>query len=88
MRREGFAPEAKDYGPGSTEPHAHDYDVRLYIVEGIFRVTDADSNRVHSFGPGDKVFVGAGTRHSEDHGPLRMVVGRRHYGAQPGVSPQ
>ena len=78
MLRDGFSAEAKDYGHGSTEPHAHDYDVRLYILEGCFRVTDADSGDVHSFRPGDKAFVPAGVRHAEDHGPLRMVVGRRH----------
>lgn len=88
MARDGFAAEAKNYGPGSNEPHAHDYDVRLYILEGIFKVTDADTGQVHSFGPGDKASVPAGTRHAEDHGELRMVVGRRHHGREAGVSAQ
>lgn len=73
----GFSAEAKEYGPGKTEPHAHDYEVRLYIVEGEFRLLDADSGLVHACRPGDRVRVSAGVRHAEDHGPLKMVVGRR-----------
>lgn len=78
MSAEGFAAAAKDYAPGRTEPHAHDYDVCLYILEGTFKLFDADRGVVHAFTPGDKVLVPSGTRHSEDHDVLRMVVGRRH----------
>ena len=78
MSRDGFSAAAKDYAPGRTEPHAHDYDVCLYILEGTFKLFDADSGVVHAFTPGDKVLVPSGTRHSEDHETLRMVVGRRH----------
>lgn len=77
LRSEGFSAEVKDYAPGRTEPHAHDYEVRLFILDGEFRLTDADSGTVHACPPGARVRVSAGTRHSEDHGALRMVVGRR-----------
>ena len=77
MARDGFEAAAKDYGPGATEPHAHDYDVCLYILEGEFRLREVDRSIVHRFNPGDKVFVDRGTVHAEEHGPLRMIVGRR-----------
>ena len=77
LRSEGFSAETKDYPPGRTEPHAHDYEVRLFILDGEFRLTDGDSGTVHACPPGARVRVSAGTRHSEDHSALRMVVGRR-----------
>ena len=73
----GFTAAAKDYAPGTTEPHRHDYDICLHILEGEFRLGLTEANVVHSYGPGDRLFVPAGTLHFEDHGELRMVVGRR-----------
>jgi hypothetical protein len=78
MARDGFQAAARDYGSGQTEPHQHDYDVCLYISEGELRLLEAERSIVHRFGPGDKVFVQRGTVHTEEHGPLRMIVGRRH----------
>ena len=78
MRAGGFEAAAKDYAPGRTEPHAHDYAVSLYILEGEFRLHEVDTGIVHSCMPGDRVVVDAGTPHAEEHGALRMVVGRRH----------
>ena len=77
LREDGFSAEVKQYAPGTTEPHAHDYEVRLFILEGEFRLLDADREELHTCRPGDRVRVSAGTRHSEDHGALKMVVGRR-----------
>jgi mannose-6-phosphate isomerase-like protein (cupin superfamily) len=73
----GFAAESKIYSAGKTEPHRHDYDICLHILAGEFRLGIPDEGVIHSFGPGDRVFVPAGTLHFEDHGPLEMVVGRR-----------
>lgn len=77
LERDGFKGEKKAYAPGRTEPHEHDYDICLYILEGEFRLNDVDQPAVHACGPGSKLFVPAGTRHFEDHGVLTMVVGRR-----------
>lgn len=74
----GFTAAAKDYAAGKSEPHRHDYDICLHILEGEFRLGVVDEAVVHSFGAGDSIFVPARTLHFEDHGPLRMVVGRRH----------
>ncbi len=78
MARDGFEAAAKDYASGMSEPHQHDYDVCLYILEGEFRLTEVEKSAVHRFGPGDKVCVHRGTVHAEEYGPLRMIVGRRH----------
>ena len=73
----GFAAAAKDYEAGKTEPHRHDYDICLHVLEGEFRLSLVEEGEVHSFGPGDRLLVPAGTLHFEEHGRLRMVVGRR-----------
>ena len=41
-------------------------------------LTEVDEGVVHSFGVGDRFLVPAGMLHFEDHGPLRLVVGRRN----------
>ncbi len=82
---DGFAAEVRDYPPGKTEPHRHDYDICLHILAGEFKLGLPEDGTVRSFGPGERLLVRAGTLHFEDHGPLRMVVGRRH--SQDAVSP-
>lgn len=78
MSKRGFEAVAKELRAAATEPHQHEYDVCLYILEGEFRLRDVERSMVHRFGPGDKAFVDRGTVHSEEHGPLRLIVGRRH----------
>ena len=41
-------------------------------------LTEVDEGVVHSFGVDDRFLVPAGMLHFEDHGPLRLVVGRRN----------
>jgi uncharacterized cupin superfamily protein len=77
LTAEGFSAAAKDYAAGRTEPHRHDYDIGLHILEGEFRLGLVQEGEVRRFGPGDRLFVPAGTLHYEDHGSLRIVVGRR-----------
>jgi quercetin dioxygenase-like cupin family protein len=78
LEHEGFVASAVDYAPGSTQPHHHEYDVCLHVLEGEFRLTDVERQTVHRCGPGTRVFVASGTEHFEDHGELRMAVGRRN----------
>ena len=75
---EDFVGEIKDYTGGHTEPHQHDYDVRLFVLEGEIKLTDVQDSVVHECGPGTKAYVGAGTAHTEDHGTLKMIAARRH----------
>jgi quercetin dioxygenase-like cupin family protein len=65
---QGFTAAAKEYAPGKTEPHRHDYDICLHILEGEFRLGLAHEDVVRSFGPGERLFVPAGTHHFEEHG--------------------
>ena len=78
MIRDGFAAETKAYQGGRSDPHHHEYDVCLYVLEGEFRVTDVDAGTVHVVRPGETALVDRGTVHLEEHGPVKMVVGRRH----------
>ena len=78
LSRDGFEAKVADYLPGRTEAHEHDYDICLHVLGGEFRVIEAESGAVHACGPGAKLQVPAGTRHFEDHGAVRLVVGRRH----------
>jgi quercetin dioxygenase-like cupin family protein len=78
----GFAAAAKLYEPGRTEPHRHDYDICIHVFEGEFRLGLVEEGSVRSFEPGERLLVPAGTLHYEEHGHLRMVVGRREPGAE------
>ena len=73
---DGFVGEIKEYTGGHTEPHQHDYDVRLFVLEGEIRITDVHKNLAYACVPGTKVYVTAGTAHTEDHGILKMIVAR------------
>ena len=83
LARHGFNAATKDYDPGRTEPHQHDHDICLHVIEGEFRLADVASGVVHRCGPGTKAFVGSWTSHFEEHGQLRLVVGRRHQPERP-----
>lgn len=48
----GFSAEAKDYSPGTTERHKHDYDVCLHILEGEFRLNLGEDGLVRNCRPG------------------------------------
>lgn len=78
MARDGFEAAAQDYSSGKTEPHHHDYDVCLYILDGEFKLNEVGRETIHRFGPGDRILVDRGTVHCEEHEQLRMIVGRRH----------
>ena len=77
LKRDGFNASATDYAPGRSEPHQHDYDVCVHVIAGEFKVIEEGRGAVHSCGPGAKIFVPSGTPHWEDHGAVRLVVGRR-----------
>ncbi len=75
---DGFVGEIKEYAGGHTEPHQHDYDVRLFVLEGEITLTDVQDNVVYACGPGTKAYVSAGTAHAEDYDTVKMIVARRH----------
>jgi mannose-6-phosphate isomerase-like protein (cupin superfamily) len=77
---QGFVPEVREYSAAATGPHSHEYDVLLHVLNGTFSVGLEEGGVAYSAGPGDSMFVPAGVVHFEDHGPVRVVVGRRHVG--------
>jgi hypothetical protein len=45
--------------------HAHPYDVEIYLLSGIFELTDCDAGVTHRLEAGSKAIVRAGTSHAE-----------------------
>jgi hypothetical protein len=49
----------------SGPPHAHPYDVAIYLLGGVFELTDCDAGITHRLEAGCKAVVPAGTLHAE-----------------------
>ena len=64
--------------PAPGEPHTHEFDARLLILDGAFTLTRDGVSTTH--GPGEVFSVMAGTVHAETIGPegARYVVARRY----------
>jgi quercetin dioxygenase-like cupin family protein len=89
MRQEAFEAElgsagytqieskALDPKPANVE-HAHDYDIRGMVLDGVFIVKQGDQSVAYR--TGDIFEVPAGKRHSEEIGPngARVLVGRKY----------
>jgi quercetin dioxygenase-like cupin family protein len=71
--------ESKALGPKRPNvEHAHDYDVRGLVLDGVFIVWQGDQSVTYR--TGDIFAVPAGRRHSEEIGPhgARVLVGRKY----------
>ena len=65
--------------PGSVNAtHAHEFDARLFIVEGELTLTR--DGGVRTYRPGEVFEIPSGTPHSEQYGPTgaTYLVGRRY----------
>jgi len=69
--------KALDPRPANAE-HAHDYDIRGLVLEGIFIVRQDD--RPATYHAGDVFAVPAGQKHCEEIGSegARVIVGRKY----------
>ena len=58
--------------------HAHDYDIKGLVLDGVFIVKQGDQSVAYR--TGDIFEVPAGKRHSEEIGPngARVLVGRKY----------
>jgi len=58
--------------------HAHDYDIRGLVIDGIFIVNQSDAPVTYR--AGDIFAVPAGKSHTEEIGPqgARILVGRKY----------
>jgi quercetin dioxygenase-like cupin family protein len=59
------------------EPHAHDFDARLFVLEGSLTLVRGQDRA--TYGPGEACVVPAGTQHAEhtEADGVRLVYGRR-----------
>jgi len=65
MEREGYEVAVYVYREGTLfPPHEHAQDKCDAVLEGVLRVTVAGST--YDLGPGDRVYLAAGTRHSAE----------------------
>ena len=78
LHREGYEVGEKELGPHhASEPHAHEFDVRLLVVDGA--LTLALEGGLQTYAAGQICNLAAGTTHEEqtqDAG-ARYIVGRR-----------
>jgi quercetin dioxygenase-like cupin family protein len=80
LRSSGYSDiEIKAIDPKpANDAHAHDYDVRGLVLDGIFTVKDGD--RPTTYRAGEVFAVPAGRAHSEEIGAggARVIVGRKY----------
>jgi quercetin dioxygenase-like cupin family protein len=69
--------KALDPKPANVE-HAHDYDIRGMVLDGVFIVSQGDQSVTYR--TGDIFAVPGGKAHSEEIGPhgARILVGRKY----------
>jgi quercetin dioxygenase-like cupin family protein len=62
--------------------HAHEFDARLLVLEGVMTITAEGAERTYR--AGDTFTMSAGCRHSERCGPdgARYLAGRRYSAAR------
>jgi quercetin dioxygenase-like cupin family protein len=78
VRQEGYEVQEGEIKPHvHRELHAHDFDARLFVLDGTVTL-DFGPDRV-TYRPGDSCNVPAGTRHAEhtEADGVRYVFGRR-----------
>jgi transcriptional regulator len=80
LRSDGYVEiETKALDPRpQNEGHAHDYDIRGLVLDGIFIVKQDD--QPVTYRAGEVFAVSAGRRHTEEIGPqgVRILVGRKY----------
>jgi quercetin dioxygenase-like cupin family protein len=78
LQRQGFAASDGEIKPNEhRSAHAHDFDLRVLVLEGSFDLVIDGGKR--ALGRGDMCYVPAGTVHEEHAGTdgARYVIGRR-----------
>jgi quercetin dioxygenase-like cupin family protein len=60
----------------SMTPHVHEYDVSIYILDGVMVLHEPDTGLIHRLEPGSRTLVPAQTLHAEScPGPFTAVFG-------------
>ena len=75
LEREGYEVASFAYRAGTVfPPHQHAQDKCDGVVEGVLRVTVVDQGVAFDLGPGDRLYLPAGTRHSAEVVGAKTVV--------------
>jgi len=77
-RREGYDIYEGEIKPNvHSKPHVHDWDARLWVIDGSVTLVRGDGRE--AFGPGDSCSVSANTLHEEhtEADGVRYVAARR-----------
>lgn len=73
MESEGYEVAAYAYRPGTVfPPHEHSQEKCDAVIEGVLRVTVGDT--AYDLGPGDRIYLPAGTRHAAQVVGAKTVV--------------
>jgi quercetin dioxygenase-like cupin family protein len=73
MESEGYEVACYAYREGTVfPPHEHGHDKCDAVVEGVLRITVGDT--AYDLGPGDRLYLPAGTRHSAQVLGAKTVV--------------
>ena len=78
LARDGYEARETEIKPDvHREPHAHDFDARVFVLDGSITLAFG-TDRV-TYGPGDSCMVPAGTVHAEhtEASGVRLLSGRR-----------
>jgi quercetin dioxygenase-like cupin family protein len=78
LQREGYEVREGEIKPNVHHgAHAHEFDARLFVLDGSITLVFGDDRRV--YGPGDSCVVPAGTMHEEhtEADGVRYLAGRR-----------
>ena len=78
FQREGYQIREGEIKPNEHRAaHTHDFDARLFVLDGSITIVFGDDRR--TYGPGDSYIVPAGTLHEEhtEADGVRYSAGRR-----------
>ena len=71
----GYHPLTFDVPATKNEPHFHDFDNALYMLEGELTVTETESGETYTLKPGDMADAKGFVLHHEDHQGFKAVFG-------------
>ena len=70
----GLYPVEMDVPAVKNESHWHDFSTRIYVLEGVLRITDTDQDRTLTAARGSRVDVPERVLHSEESSGYRIIA--------------
>jgi hypothetical protein len=71
----GWYPMARDVAPEHNNPHSHDFDSVVYVLDGSMDFFEPETGIHHRCGPGSRVEDFGDNVHREEHDGYRALVG-------------